>query len=157
MTYARIGRRRGAGLPWPVKKHARPGTRVGAKPLSARWIGLTFNRRADTKVPPTRRASGDLVPAHARRVISRIRRGSGRSRGARVENVDDPLLLFVTGGVCRLGDRAEQLTRGGPQVQLAGLDTVSHFLPKAGLDLLGGGAPSSVSSKAFCRGPFRWR
>ena len=80
MTYARIGREASAGLPWPVKKHARPGTRVGAKPLSARWIGLTFIVE-QTKFPDTPSVRGPLCLL-TRRVISRFAGGSGRSRGA---------------------------------------------------------------------------
>jgi hypothetical protein len=57
-----------------------------------------------------------------------------------VDDVDDPVLLLLVGGVGGLCDGADQLRDSAAQVDVAGLDAVGDLLPRRGLDFLRGGA-----------------
>ncbi len=66
-----------------------------------------------------------------------------------VDDLEDALLLLIAGGVHRLGDGTEQLSECGAQVDGVGIGIFGDGVPRRGLDLLGRGAASSVSSKVF--------
>lgn len=79
----------------------------GAKPLSERWIGWTFKSASRHCGPRHAERVGTAVPAHAGNASVGFAEDLVDLAARRVKDVDDALLLFVTGGVRSLGHRAE--------------------------------------------------